>query len=981
MYRYTRISITALTLAIATIAHSAETHPEPFLELKVSVPLALKTIERIVPAEAKADEQFQAQLSSIRELKLNNAYLFLYPDAKLGALPILLVTSQDPAALPALVAANGLLGGYLQKVTGSSYKLSPTLLESEGTSDLPLAEYRLWVSKKTLLFAPRALVASWSKGAPKPMATRVAKTAGALQSKHHALVCAVQIADDIGKKDWDKVADELPIPGGGESAVLTTVGSDLLGEMSEAFSSIESFAFGFQLAENNQRVIEYAQQFRAAADIAALFKQITKGSATGDEPTSLIAALASVMQSDNVTMTPMLSGNNMSLKLAWAQEADETVVQSIGGYLMGKFMSAAMGGMGMSMSSSGNDGPLETRYTTEPDLQPGITAAQIKQSLQADIREKLFRGHYFEHGDTPKMTMALDPLAIPNVSLTKVTYRATSVTSADGTSVMRPDDRDLEKWGPREIRLSHSRESQLEFPIQKGTKGEQLDKGVFHIDVTAPTGLVVLEFTKEQAGTKQRAGAISVRLNSIRQNSVSISYSGGKRAEIIAFDATGGCLASRSSSRSSGSQSRRFDGLVERIKVAVSADMTTFGLDVPCDLKGGAKEELADEPTNAVRTRYDNRPPKRYADYSEADIADLQVEWKEAGERGRQDKLFTTLPKAPFSGSAAWEVHFLGANGGIVLGGDSQTSTSELSYTMKKGSLASAHAATGALRIKANAAIQTLSFTKKAEEAPLKQSLPSGRTVTVTFNKNSVTLAKGESNILDSRAYDRTGRMLKADWRSHRDIKTYWGVPVRFEVDGADRLIERTIPFTITQRPVEAAALKTFQDRVAQLSDAALALKALQSATQRIVSAESDDTVAGFYYLYDRRGNPRATPLIPEAIAHSDPGGAKRYGYTVKPYNGYCFSRLKGIINKDGTTEDNRTTAKAASTYKWKGGEFPFKPYSRVAGFVATPIDKTMPTIVTYGRTPYICYKNGEKIEYIPKSLRNTEWKQFHVLD
>ena len=350
MYSYTRISITALTLAIATIAHSADPLPEPFLELKVSVPLALKTIERIVPAEAKADEQFQAQLSSIRALKLNNAYLFLYADAKLGALPILFVTSQDPTALPALVAANGLLAGHLEKVTGCSYKLSPTLLESEGTSDLPLDEYRLLVSKKRLLFAPRSLIASWSKGAPKPMATRVAKAAGTLQSKQHALVCAVRIADDIGKKDWDKVAGELAIPGGEQSDMMTTVGTDLLAEMSEAFSSIESFAFGFQLAENNQRVIEYAQQFRAAADIAALFKQITKGSATSDEPTSLIAALASVMQSDNVTMTPMLSGNNMSLKLAWAQEADETVVQSIGGYLMGKIMGAAMGGMEMSMS-------------------------------------------------------------------------------------------------------------------------------------------------------------------------------------------------------------------------------------------------------------------------------------------------------------------------------------------------------------------------------------------------------------------------------------------------------------------------------------------------------------------------------------------------------------------------------------------------------------------------------------------------------
>ena len=349
-----------LSLLIAAVSHAAVN--EPFLELRLSVPRILKTLELIVPEEAKADEAFTSTIKSVRDLNLSSAYLFLYPDEDFKSLPILMVTSPEPSALQNLLAQDGILSAYFDKTTSSSYKVKAEFLTNEALEDLPLDEYRIWISKKTLLFAPISTVKSWKTGVPKPMASRVAKTAATLQTKGLAFACAVQIPEEISTTDWDDISSELPIPAGEESDIITGVGSELISEMSDAFSTIDSFAFGFQLGANKQRVIEYTQQFRNSANVVNLFKNITQGRAGTGEPTDLIEVLSHVIQSDAVTMSPTLNGKNLSLKLSWAPAADQTVLESIGGYLMGKVMGAAMAGMeGMeiTMEQSETEGTWE----------------------------------------------------------------------------------------------------------------------------------------------------------------------------------------------------------------------------------------------------------------------------------------------------------------------------------------------------------------------------------------------------------------------------------------------------------------------------------------------------------------------------------------------------------------------------------------------------------------------------------------------
>ncbi|MBT3193485.1 MAG: hypothetical protein HN341_13125 [Verrucomicrobia bacterium] len=90
--------------------------------------------------------------------------------------------------------------------------------------------------------------------------------------------------------------------------------------------------------------------------------------------------------------------------------------------------------------------------------------------------------------------------------------------------------------------------------------------------------------------------------------------------------------------------------------------------------------------------------------------------------------------------------------------------------------------------------------------------------------------------------------------------------------------------------------------------------------------------------------------------------------------------RLKGTIGQDGKKQDNRHNEQER-TFKWDGGEFQFKPFAQVAGFVAIPADARMPTICNSWNELYLQYRNGEQTEYLEKSLYNTEWKSFRVLD
>jgi len=135
-----------------------------------------------------------------------------------------------------------------------------------------------------------------------------------------------------------------------------------------------------------------------------------------------------------------------------------------------------------------------------------------------------------------------------------------------------------------------------------------------------------------------------------------------------------------------------------------------------------------------------------------------------------------------------------------------------------------------------------------------------------------------------------------------------------------------------------------------------------------------DDTLAGYYYLLNASGQP--AKFIDIAIANSDPAGQTRYGYQVKPYNGYYFALAKGEeIN--GKQVPYRTRDKQEEL-KWEKGSFLIAPLAETPSFitiVATPADVKGATIIKSWRTSYLCrFLSGAPLEYVRDDVSTKGW-------
>jgi hypothetical protein len=112
--------------------------------------------------------------------------------------------------------------------------------------------------------------------------------------------------------------------------------------------------------------------------------------------------------------------------------------------------------------------------------------------------------------------------------------------------------------------------------------------------------------------------------------------------------------------------------------------------------------------------------------------------------------------------------------------------------------------------------------------------------------------------------------------------------------------------------------------------------------------------------------------LIDKAVAHSDPAGRARYGYTLKPYKGYRLSYLTGT-EENGIKTDYQRQAQE-KTFTWQKGSFKIKPYYQRPDIVAIPVDSTQPTFVLLWGEIFMKYLEGSNLKYIPRNIHTSDW-------
>jgi predicted Zn finger-like uncharacterized protein len=623
-------------------------------------------------------------------------------------------------------------------------------------------------------------------------------------------------------------------------------------------------------------------------------------------------------------------------------------------------------------------GPLTAEYTFDPPLFTLVDEKSLKPKIPRIVKQSIFPGHYLNFGENPQMTLNLDPVSIPNAALAELTYEVRSIQSPDGKDIQRAEEK---KFNPT-INPGSALPGKISLSVKNGTPPESLGKARIQFMLLLPDALQIFEFNSgEEKGRLKKSGGIQVTLGRLEKDVADVTYSEGKSVRLIAYDKTGKALAARESMSASSSVSTRFQGIIDRLKVVVAARMLEYPFEIEADLNGGQKLRLSRKPEIPKRIRYNHQPVPTYSDFSNQDLENLAVTWRDAGKRGRADNLEIQLSKGPFSGHADWEVHFFGHNQRQFLTGTALQGLRDISFRLEKGQLANVSAVFGMVQLKIRTDIKRLSFAKKEGGKPQTRDLPSGEPVTVSFYKNEVSYSTGQSLIIQVMAYDSFGKLLKQGNRSSskggkRKIY-FWGQPAGFEMDLSTKTLEKKIKFDIKQRPLDDKIYQKYKDTIDNHRDIVATMKSIDRARRKDRSYYGDD-LAGLYYLYFPSGM-KPMKLFGKDIAHSDPAGQKRFGYKAEPYKGYFFTVLSGAEANGIKKEYSRRSKKAK--FVWEKGSVNTSALTRHPDLVAIPQDRSQPTFFLQWGQVFMKPLNGKTLKYLPENYDKKGWMEAKFIE
>ena len=943
---------------------------DPFLVLNLNVPAILNNIDNRT-ARDKKSLKFRTTLSLAKSLKLKRLAVFLYADGDNQILPIIMTRGNNARNLEKIITGKEPFTKYFERQGSGKYRFNREALEKADTYSFPKEPYQMTLIEKGAVFAPASLSGAIAANEDLLLNTDIARFAQSIADPKDLARVSIRIPANL-QKGWEKkIPKNQALANNPQAAMIVGMGTGILSQLTDALKPVETLALGFRFDGQNGRALSYAQKFRPGVDGDAVYQKLNSGNLEDDEVDGVIRALIALFQDQRYTHKLQFADNRLALEFSWTKEDDQIFLSALSQATFGQLFA-------QSMELTPSAGPVAAEYTDDPNLFTTVDEKSLKPKIPRIVRQSLFPGNYWNYGENPHMTLDLDPLNIPNAALAELSYEVVSIQSPDGRDILRTEEN---KFKPT-LNPGSKFPGSLSLSVKNGTPPESLGTAKIRFVLRLPDMLQVFEFRRgDQKDRQKKSGGIQVTLGRLEKDIAEVSHSGGKSVRLIAYDQTGKALTSRETIASPSSASMRFQGMIDTLKVVVAANTLECPFEISVDLNGGKELKLARQPEIPNRIRYNHQAVKTYSDFSEAELDDLAVTWKEAGEREWSDRLELQLAKGPFSGQAEWEVHFFGRDRPHLLTGNPIQGARDISYQLEKGQLASVSAAFGIVQLKIRTAIKRLRFENKENGKSQSRSLPSGEAVSVSFNKNEISYSAGKAPIIQVMAYDSFGKRLKQGSYSSRKGGTYktyfWGQPARFELDIATRTLEKKIPFDIQQRPLDEAAFQKYKQTIDNQREIVSILKSVDRSRRKDRTYYGDD-LAGLYYLYSRKGK-KPMHLFDKNIAHSDPAGQKRFGYKAKPYRGYYFTVLSGA--EDNGTHKKYKRRSKKTKFVWKNGEITTSALTRHPDLVAIPADGSQPTFFLQWGHVFKKSLSGESLKYLPENYNKTGWLEAKFIE
>jgi hypothetical protein len=943
----------------------------PFCALKLNVPRLLAAVDQNM-AEEKKGMRYKMTTTLIRSLGLSNVEIYLYSHPQHIFLPVIFASLEAGNSLEKLLKAQANFGQLLAPQPDGSYRFKKDAIPAEKQNSFPVEQYRVQFVENTAVVAHESFSGLLQNGPDPLRQTHVAQMMTAISQPHDVAALSVRIPQNFSA-DWQKKIQNNPtVQQNPQAAMMIAMGGGVLAQLSEPLKDVDSLAIGLRLSENNGRKLSYAQQFRKGVDGKRIYRQLKAGNPDDLDVDGMVLKLIALFNDPRYQHTLEHKNNRLMIALNWEQKDDDEIIAALSEATIGQLFA-----QGMELTPS--ERPIVAQYVDTPRILSAVNIDTFKKTIAAAVQQNLFPGNYWDFGDEPRMTLDFDTLAIPNASLAHLKYEVARVVSTDGADIKRLEENTFQPI----LNPGSASPGVIEITVKKGTPAEKLGTAIIQFNIAVPVRLKILEFVSgiDAPGTVKQSDGVAVKLRRMEKDVAKVSYRGGASAQLLAFDKTGRLLASRESMNASSAAATRFQGEIYRLQVVVVVEILEHTFEVAADLNRGKELVLSHKPEDPARRRYDHRPMQTFVNYTEEELSDLNVEWREAGGMMWTDSLSVTLPRGPFSGDIRWEAHFFGEREPIYLSGSSFHSPAGFSYGLSNGELKNANAAFGRVQMELASAIERITFDKQADGKTSVQQLPSGHTIKIAFNQNEIKLDAGKLDIIQSVAFDGEGLQLRKDGytgiKGNQQTMYFWGLPTRFVIDVATAKINKTIDFDVRQRTVDEKRYTQYKQDVANHREIVKTLKQIAKARRKARTQYGDD-LAGLFYLYDRKKK-KPLALVNQKVAHSDPVGQKRFGYTLKPYKGYYFTVLSGI--ESGGTQNDYMRLPKQRTYTWKKGSFTSAPFLKPPDLVAIPTDKTQPTFFMQFDQILMKTLNGDKLTYLPEDYYSAGWVEAKFLE
>jgi hypothetical protein len=558
---------------------------EPFLALKLNVPLLMEAIDQNL-SEEKKDIKHQMTASIFKSFGFGNIQLYLYPDPEHSVLPVILASGADGKSLEKRLNSQNKYIQFLKRESDGSYRINQNAIPEDSRNNFPIDRYRIQFVDNIAVMAPENVSRTLKKEPKKVLKTRVAQMIASIARPRDLAVLSVKIPENFST-DWqNKIQRNPALQQNPQVAMVAAMDGGVLTQLSESLKSVESLVIGFRLDESNGRVLHYAQQFRKGVDGKRIYQQLRSGNHNDLNVGGMVLKLIALLNDPRYQHRIAHKNNRLTLELNWEGRYDKAFLASLSEATLGQLFAP-----GSQLKPSRE--PITARYEAPPHISTAVNIDQLKETIPAAVEQSLFPGNYSSFDGQPRMTLDLDPIKVPNASLAQLTYEVLEVVTTDGTDVLRVEkDQFQQPINPGSISPGY-----IDVNVKKGTPAKALGTAKIRFQLSLPASLTQLEFVSGNSrGSVRESNGVWVKLDRLEKDVAAVTYRGGTSAQLFAFDKSGRALASKETAHSSSSVATRFQGEINALMVIVVQEMFDYRFEVDVDLNRDKKLALSHKP-------------------------------------------------------------------------------------------------------------------------------------------------------------------------------------------------------------------------------------------------------------------------------------------------------------------------------------------------------------------------------------------------